>query len=133
MMSELSSLIAKECNSAKQSKIYTFSHPKLYNGAEFKIRPLSTKRYYYLVDLCTKDGTLDAMQFNAEIICECLVDPDLRDENFLAGIGCLSPEETLAKVFPLPGVLKLLREKIEEVSGWYDPDTITFQQCEESN
>lgn len=128
MMTELEARIAQECQKGRDEKLYAISHPRIFNGAELKFKALNTASYYRLLTQCTKNGMLDNRQFQAEIICECLVDPNLRSVDLCNAIGCLDPVDIVAKVFPEPGAVKLIRDYIEEVSG-FDSEEAEFHEC----
>lgn len=132
MMTELEALIATKCSTQQEQPVYTFSHPLIFDGAQIKIRPLSTSEYYYLIKVCTKDGVLDAERLACETVATCLVDPNLRKAELMDKLGCMDMLSLVPKVFPQPGVLRMIRNKIEALSG-FNADEAEFQQCEEAD
>lgn len=128
MMTELEALIAKEVSSAKAEKEYTFSIKDVFNGHALKIKPLSTRDYYRLIDECTHDGVLNSHEFHCCMIAECLVDPNLMSPDFQKAVGSADPRYIVSKVFPKPGIVRIVREKIESISG-FDDEAEAFQEC----
>ena len=130
MMTELESLIVQECKKAHKEKIYELKSPKLLNGLAIKLKPIDNATYYSCVASCTKeDGTLDTERLQAEVIAECMVEPNIMRGEFMDAVGAGDALGMVRKLFPKPGQTRVIRQKIEEISGFYDGDEVEFREC----
>lgn len=129
MMTELESLIAQECKKAHKERIFAFKSPTIFNGAEIKIKPIDTATYYHLVSLCKAGDALNEERLTAEVLAACLVDPCVMRGEFMDAVGANDALSMVRKLFPMPGQVRILRQKIEEISGFYDGDEVEFREC----
>ena len=130
MMTELESLIVQECKKAHVEKIYELRSPRILGGIPIKIKPISNSAYYSIVNSCTlPDGRLDTERLHAEIFAECLVEPCLMRGEFMDAVGASDALGMTRKLFPEPGQVRTLRQKIEEISGFADDEEAEFHEC----
>ena len=129
MLSELESLISTEVSKAKaiSERTHTIKLPPTpptreaywYDDKELTIRPITTRRFYDLVDQCaSSDGTTDQTQFMFEVIGECLVDPNLQNPELQRALGVGNSREVIERIFPEPFILRDIRARIEDISGF---------------
>lgn len=129
MLSELESLISTEVSKAKaiSERTHTIKLPPTpptreaywYDDKELTIRPITTRRFYDLVDQCASaDGTTDQTQFMFEVIGECLVDPNLQNPELQRALGVGNAREVIERIFPEPFILRDIRARIEDISGF---------------
>lgn len=129
MMTELESLIVQECKKAHKERVFSFKCPSVLNGAELKIKPIDTPTYYHLLSICKNGDVLDEERLQAEVIAACMVDPCIMRGEFMDAVGASDALGMVRKLFPHPGALRLIRQKIEEISGFYDSDEVEFREC----
>lgn len=89
----------------------------------FKVKALSGKQYNEFQTLSidnmasNKKRKYNAKKFQELVIINCLVDPNLKDVEFLKSLGVTTPEEAMYKVF-LAGELNQIVETILSISGF---------------
>ena len=121
MLSELESLISTEVSKAKaiSERTHTIKLPPTpptreaywYDDKELTIRPITTRRFYDLVDQCASaDGTTDQTQF--------MFDPNLQNPELQRALGVGNAREVIERIFPEPFILRDIRARIEDISGF---------------
>lgn len=130
MMTELESLIVQECNKAHATPCFELRSPKILGGIPIKLKPIENSVYFSIVNSCTRpDGTQDAERLQAEVIAECMVEPQLMRGEFMEAVGAGDALGMVRKLFPKPGQVRVIRQKIEEISGFYDGEEAEFREC----
>ena len=129
MMTELEALIVQECKKAHKERVFELSSPIIFNGATIKLKPIDNSTYYALAASCTKGDVVDSERLHAEMIAHCLIDPCIMRGEFMDAVGAGDALGMVRKLFPMPGQVRLLRQKIEEISGFYDTDEAEFREC----
>lgn len=127
MLSELESLITRECAKARSEKTHVIHLPETpstrdaywYDGKDLTIKPITTRRFFDLVnENMRSDGTTDQTGFMFDVIAECLVDPNIANPELQRSLGVGTPREVIEKIFPEPFVVRDIRSKIEDISGF---------------
>lgn len=127
-MTELEMLIMKECSAAAKPKEYEVSIEGVFGGAKMRLHPVCTAEYYDIVARCTHDGVLDAIEMQTEMIAAALIDPCINSVELQNALHVTGAKQVVQRLFPKPGIVRLLRDKIEEVSGFGDVQ-VTFREC----
>lgn len=88
---------------------------------EMVIRPLTGTEHAAFQRRCNSmvknKMYFDNDKYNELILDTCIVEPDFKDAEFLAKVGCLSSTDFLKKKFPA-GTLMDIGSKIQKLSGF---------------
>ena len=104
---------------------------------ELKAKALSGKKYNEFQTIAlenpgsSKKRTSPPTRFQELIILDCLVDPNLKDVEFLKKLGVATPQEALYKVF-LSGEITQIAEAILKISGFDEDIEILEEEVKNS-
>lgn len=88
-----------------------------------KVKALTGRQYNDFQTLCLENSTsnkkrkFNTKKFQELIVTSCLVDPNLKDVDFLKKLGVTLPEEAIYRCF-LAGEIAQIAEAILKVSGF---------------
>ncbi|UGB31709.1 phage tail assembly chaperone [Metabacillus sp. B2-18] len=100
---------------SKQVKI-----KRLGEDAVFTLKGLDNPRIEEIREMATnKDGELNIAEFQAETILSAVIEPNLRNGEYLKHFGVATPYDLVDKLF-LPGERQYIYGTIQDLSGFAD-------------
>ena len=94
----------------------------------WKFRPISSEEFNRIRKRCTRNVQIPGKnQFRQEtdtdllnniMIAECVVEPDLHNDELLRSYGAASPEKLIPEMVPLPGEYYNLLEFVNKLCGF---------------
>jgi hypothetical protein len=113
--------------------IEEFRLPGRLKDFPIKVKAITAEQYTEFQNLCienpnsVKKRKFNTKRFNELILINCLVDPNLKDVEWLKSAKCMKPEQLMYKAF-LPGEINTMSDKILKLSGF---DTNIEEEVEE--
>lgn len=102
------------------------------NKLEWEFKAINSKQLDQLRDDCTrtvgkgknKTDKFDSRLFNAQLICDCVVYPDLRDSELQSNYGVVGATELLYAMIDNPGEYTDLVQFISKLNGFQVEDQV---------